>query len=864
MSRHQRFLIFFAAVLILVSAFKPVAGQTDPEKFLGFKPGADRQLADYTQITAYFKKLAAESPRLKLFEIGTSTQKRPMIMAVITAAENMARLDSYRDITKKLHDPRTLSVEAAKKLAAEGKVLLLITCSIHASEIAASQMSLELAYKLASGQTPFDAERVLHDVIVLLVPSTNPDGNQLVCDWYRKYVGTPFEGGRLPWLYHVYAGHDNNRDWYMFNLPETRAVTRVLYHDWLPQIHIDEHQMGSTGPRLFVPPFMDPPVPSILPLLWRSVALCGTSMAYDLEQNGCSGVVHRRSYTAWWIGACDDTSWLHNTIGLLSEAASAKIATPVYVEPTEVEKSSSEKRVDFPNPWPGGWWRLRNIVDYELVMSLSLIKTAALHRQDFLFNFYRMNQTALETRESGDPYAFVIPAGQADPLTVQRLVEIAMFGGVEVQQAQADFVAGGMLYPAGSFVVPMAQPYKPYALALLDRQKYPDLRDNPNQPPIPPYDNAGWTLPLQMGVRCDRVEVPFKAKLENLSEPPRSSSALPGGDSPYLALDPRLNASYAVAIALLKEKIPLQRAGDPLPGDKPLPAGAFIVKNGPGLAQTLTPLLKKWPVPLIALKENPPLHTQPLSLPRIAIYQSWGGNMDEGWTRYVLDDFAIPYTVLHNKDFQDTKTKLRSRFDAIILPSGDAEMIKSGKPKPGSRFAQFFTPMPPEYEGGIEKQGVDGLKEFVAAGGTLVALNQACDFIFKEFQAPARNALEGLDSSKFFCPTSLLRIRIDNSSPVGYGMPEEAAAMFADSLAIGTWPPAGDWDRRVVASFPSDDLLLSGWLIGQDYLTRKAAVVDLTYKQGHIILMGIHVQHRGQTHGTYKFLFNSLLYPGKS
>src|SRR4030043_247730 len=308
---------------LFIALFPPIsAAQTSPEQFLGHKVGADRKLADYGQIKAYFEKLDQESPKLQLFTIGESTLKRPMIMAVITAEQNMARLDRYREIVKKLRDPRTLAPEEAKKLAAGGKAILLITCSIHASEIAASQMAMEFAHKLVTGNTPFDADRMLRDVIVLLVPSHHPDGNQMVVDWYRKYLGTKYEGGPMPWIYHHYAGHDNNRDWFMFNLPETRAVTKVLYHDWLPQIHIAEHQMGSTAARLFIPPFMDPPGPNVHPLLWRGVNLCGATMAYDLQKNGYPGVNHGRSFTGWGIGACDDTSWLHNVLGLLREMAS--------------------------------------------------------------------------------------------------------------------------------------------------------------------------------------------------------------------------------------------------------------------------------------------------------------------------------------------------------------------------------------------------------------------------------------------------------------------------------------------------------------------------------------------------------------
>jgi len=793
-----------------------LSAQTSPEAFLKFKVGADRKLADYSQIQAYFQKLDQESGKVKVLNIGVSTLNKPMIMAVITSEQNMGKLDSYREITKKLRDPRTLSPEEAKKLSKQGKVIVLITCNIHSTEIASSQMAMELAYKLATGDTPFNADKVLEDVIILLAPTTNPDGQKMVTDWYRKYVGTKYEGGRMPWLYHHYAGHDDNRDWFMFNLSETKAVTQVLYHDWLPQIHIDEHQMGSTGARLFIPPFMDPPVPNVQPLLWRSVNLCGANMSYDLQKNGFKGVVHGRSFTGWWIGACDDTSWLHNVVGLLSEMASVNVATPIYIEPTEVPQSYYEKRINFPDPWPGGWWRLRDVVDYELTLSFSLIKTAYLHKEDFLYNFYKMYKNSIEIREKGEPFAFVISSKQRDYPTTLRMLDVLMFGGVEIHQAKEDFIAAGKLYPAGSFVVKMSQPYKPYAQALLEKQKYPNIRQYPGGPPVPPYDNAGWTLPLQMGVACDRVENSFEAKLEKLEKVPSPSAEYPAKSSPYIVFDSRQNASYSAAFALLKNKVEMYRSKEKIKEKAfKAAAGSFIVKNTPEVQKLLAGILEKWHLNAYGLENISDIPKSPLKNPRIGLYQSWSSNMDEGWTRYVFDDLGVPYKTLHNKDFKETqkgKTKkqvdLKANYDVIVFADESAEIIKSGKPDPTSRWAQYYTAPPPEYEGGIGKEGVDALKIFVEKGGILVTLNNACGLALKEFKPPAQNALERVERSKFFCPTSILKIDVDNNSPVGYGLPKEAAAMFSRSPALTTRVPSEEWDRKVVASYPEENILL--------------------------------------------------------
>jgi len=861
------------AVLFLAAGW--LAAQTPPDKFLGHKVGEDRKLADYAQIKAYFEKLAQESPKVKLFTIGESVLKKPMIMAAISTPENLAKIDRWKEITRKLRDPRVTPVDEARKLAKEGKAIVLITCSLHATEVAASQMSMELAYDLVTGRTFFDAGKILSEVIVLLVPTHNPDGNQMVVDWYRKYVGTQYEGGGMPWLYHHYAGHDNNRDWYMFNLPETRAVTKVLYHDWLPQIHVDEHQMGSTGARLFVPPFMDPPLPNIQPMVWRGVNLVGTEMGYDLQKHGLSGVVNGRSYTAWWIGACDDTSWLHNVIGVLSEAASVRSATPVNIEPNEISDAYYEKRMDFVDPWPGGWWRLRDIVDYELVLSKSMIKTAGLHKEDLLFNFYQMYKTSIEKVERGQPYAFVIPARQRDYPTMLKMLEVLQMGGVEIHQAKADFIAGGRFYNAGSFVIRTSQPYKTYAWALLEKQKYPDMRQYPGGPPVPPYDNAAWTLPLQMGVACDEVEEPFEAKLEKIGAVPYPKSPAKQGQGAYVLLNSQVNASYAVAFALLKDKAEMWRTSSTVKAKGvDIPAGSFLVKNSPDVQKALPALLDKHHLAVLDLDDIADVPKAALKSPRIGLFQSWRGNMDEGWTRYVFDDVGVPYKTLHNEDIKGTKEKkadLKADYDVIVFADENANTIKGTRPgaAPGgaaaeSSMARMFrqSSMPPEYEGGIGQEGVDALKAFVEKGGILVALNGASDFAISEFGAPARNALTGVDRTKFFCPTSILRLLVDNETPIGYGMPKEAAAMFVNSLAFSTSPPSFDWDRKVVAAYPEDEVLLSGWLLGEEYLARRAAVVDTKWKAGRIILIGVRCQNRAQSHGTYKFLLNALLYPG--
>ena len=830
-------------LLLLVPFF--LGAQTSPEEFLGHKVGADRKLADYNQIQAYFQKLAEESGKVKILTIGESTLGKPMIMAVITSEKNMAELDKYRQISKKLSTARGLSPDEAKSLAKEGKVIIFITCSLHATEIGGSQESMEFAHRMVTGNTPFDADKVLDEVIVLIVPSANPDGLQMVTYWYRKYLGTKYEGGPMPWLYHHYAGHDNNRDGNAINLLETRALSRVMYRDWFPHIYFDKHQMGLTGTRT-----------SIHPQAFSGIDFIGAHMAADLQKNGFRGfVLMGTSASPNYKGATSGTAMSHNIVTLFSEVASVKVATPVYVDSTQLPRNPQ-----MPDQWSGGWWRLGDIVAIELAYSMSLLKTAYLYKEDFLYNCYRRGRDSIELGEKGDPYAFIFTQKQADYPTTLRMLDILLIGGAEIHQAREDFVADGKSYPEGSFVILMAQPYRTYANAVLEKQKYPS--------PIPRafMDNASHTLPMQMGVSFSRIAKPFKANLEKLESIPYPTIS-PPSSSPYVVLDSRVNASYSVVISLLGEKAEVFRTKDVIKGEKfKAAAGSFLIKNSPQVQKSLPALLEKWHLKAYGIEDISDIPKASLKNPRIGIYQSWRSNMDEGWTRYVFDDYEIPFTSLHNQDFKATgkrKVNLKAKFDVILFADESPEVIKTGLPSPGSRrYSSYVDAFPPEYQGGLGNEGIEALRAFVEQGGILVTLNHSSDLFIKELRIPASNVLERVSPDRFFCPTSLLKINVDNKSPIGYGMPAEAAAMFYQSLAYTTGiPSTGDWERRVVASYPEDDILLRGGILGEDVIAQKAAVIDAKYKKGHIVLIGFRCQHRAQTHGTYKFIFNALLYP---
>ena len=508
------------ALILLVSIPVQITAATlrSPEEFLGFKIGEDRKLADYEQMREYFAEVAAASPWVELRDIGATTLGKPFFMAVISTPDNLANLDRYIEISKRLANPRGLGAEEAKKLAAEGKALVMITCNLHSGEIGAAQMSFELVYDIASGRNG-KLTSALEETVLFLLPTINPDGFQMTVDWYEKWVGTEFEGCSMPWLYHHYAGHDNNRDWFMLNLVETRVVIETYFRTVVPHVILDMHQMWSTGARLFLPQFYAPANVNVDPIVYRAVGLLGYFMQLECEERGLQGVISDAYFTAYWEGTSMMTPWWHNQIGLLSEMASVRTASPIYIEEGELQGHRKglpryEHRINFPNPWPGGWWHLRDIVDYELAITDGLLDCCAAHSERFLYNFYLMGKRAIKKGKSEAPYAFVIPTGQRDPVTAARMIESLMLGGIEIHVAKEDFESGGRIYQKGSFVARCDQPYRAYLKDLLEVQHYPDIRASKKEPFVRPYDVTGWTLPFQMGVRCEQIDEPLQVELK--------------------------------------------------------------------------------------------------------------------------------------------------------------------------------------------------------------------------------------------------------------------------------------------------------------------------------------------------------------
>ena len=876
-------------LLVLIISIAVPAGAADlrsPEAYLGFPVGADRKLADYEEVRGYLEELAAASPWVEIETIGETTLGRPFVMAIISTPDNLSNLAHYKNISRKLADPRGLAEGEAERLVEEGKTFILITCNLHSTEIASSQAAIELAYDIASGKNE-ELRGALEETVLFLIPSLNPDGLQMVVDWYEKWVGTEYEGCSMPWLYHHYAGHDNNRDWFMVNLAETRAVFEVYFETVIPHVILDMHQMWSTGARLFLPQFYPPANVNVDPILYREIGLLGYFMQLECEERDLSGVISDAYFTAYWEGTSMMTPWWHNQVGLLSEAASCRVATPVYIDNVELQGGSKgfpryEHRINFPNPWPGGWWRLRDIVDYELAIAEGLIDCCARHNERFLRNFHTMGERAVARGKGEPPYAFVIPAPQDDPVTAARMIEALMLGGVEVHEAAGDFMAGNRLYRAGSYVIRLDQPYRAYVKDLLEVQEYPDIRASEKEDFVRPYDVTGWTLPMQMGVGCEEIEEPFDADLRLLEDFPYPEPAPPGEAEKIwgLALDPRVNASYAAAFSLLEKGYTLLRvdeefvigrsdgkekdkgAGQPTGkglGDKviTLPPGAIIAPIRKNLLSEARELAGRFHVTFHPVPHEPGQKTRRLGSAEIALFKPWRASMDEGWTRYLFDTHQVPYENVTNKQIREGDI---GDFDAILLANISPDIIKDGERT--DEYARFSRPLPPDYQGGIGDEGLENLKKFVAEGGTLICFGRSCDLAIEALELPVRNVLEKAGADDFYAPGSILEVSFRKGHPVTYGMPEKGHVFFTNSPAFATSIPFGKYDRAVLAAYEKKNPLASGLLIGPERLHRRAALIEATYEKGKVILFGFRPQHRCQTAGTYKLIFNALLESG--
>jgi len=856
--------------LLVAAGLAPSRGAEvpTPESALGFRPGADNRLAPWPSIVDYFRKVDAASDRVVVRELGRTTEDRPYLVAIVSNEATIKDLDRHRDLQRALARPGPSTVDDARAVR-EAKPVVLITCSIHSTETASTLMATELLHDLATGDDPATLE-VLDNTILILVPSANPDGIDKVAAWYERTKGHPWEGEGMPRLYHKYAGHDTNRDWFMLNLKETQLLTRLLYREWFPTLAYDVHQMGSKGARMFVPPFFDPINPNLDPKLNQGIFLIGSHMAADLAAAAKPGVLTNAMYDNWWNGGMRTTPQRHNIVAVLTEAASVKMASPIFVERDQLKGTTRgfadhDRAVNFVDPWAGGWWRLRDIVDYELICARSILTLAARYRPQFQANYLKLGREAIRKGREEPPFAWVVPVVQRDPGTAAKLVGILHDSGVEVRRARAAFTADGATYPAGSWLLPADQAYRAHLKDLMERQEYPN-RVAANGQAEPPYDVAGWTLPLQMGVTAVALGTPYSGDFEVLDRIEAPRGTLNGSEKPdFYSIANRGNDDFRVVNAFLAAGVAVKRVRHPaMSGADELPAGTLIFDADAKARAVLDRVLPALSTRVegrvgITAAPGPSVAPAPIRKPKVGLYQPWVPSMDEGWTRLVLERFDFPYATLHDADVR--AGGLAARFDTIVLASIPAKTLREGY-KPGETE--------PAYVGGLGHEGVAALREFVEGGGRLVCLEDSCNFAIEEFRLPVRNVLKDLKTSEFYAPGSILRCRVEANVPDGKattwtsGVADEIAVYFDRSLAFELIDVAKNpVDSRVaygnaLATYAPANTLESGWLLGPEKLQGKAALVAVKFGAGHVFLFGFPPQHRGQPHGTFRLLFNAL------
>lgn len=855
---QMRMLKTGVALMALALAGATAAAQEvpTPKSVLGHDVGEDRYLARYEEAVAYFHKLAAASDRIRMFTAGKTTQGKTFEYAVISSPANLAKFEQYKQASRRLADPRGLSEAEAKALAADSKIIVHIDGGMHASEVADHQLPMALAYKLLSARGDAEIDNILDDVILVLWPTLNPDGQDMVVDWYRKNLGTPFETSRMPWLYQEYVGHDNNRDGYMLNMIETRAVN-TAEQEYAPAIWYSQHQTAPFPARIWMPPFADPISSNISPYMRIWTNAIGTNMMARFQKEQKPGAIAMARFDNWYPGFLDYIHVFRNTISFFTETAHDSATPKTYdVKDFPANMKDLKAQIWYPDPWKGGEWHLKDSVDYMVTASMSVLETAQKYRETLLFNRYQAGRDAMKLYASEGPHAFVIPSGQADMPEAASLAQLLVSHGLDVHQLTRSATIGGTTYPAGSFVVLMAQPFAGLAKELFEPQKYPDaILDGDGKPVDLPYDVTGWTLPMQMGVKVDTVTAPIDADvagaLVKLAKAEAPAGGVSGEGSTYL-LPRTVNGSYKALNAVLAA------------GGKARFADGSILVSGIARAR-LEKIVAPLGITATATAEAPA--GEAVRKGRVGLYRPWGSNIDEGWTRWVFEQYGFGAKSLYNAD---VKAGLSGKYDTIVLPdiSGGRQVaaattapVSGGAPARRGPVGSLIngisaSEVPAPYAGGIGEDGGAALKKFVADGGTLVALNNASDAVIDLFDLPVTNILKGVKSDEFFCSGALLQLVLAPGTAVSAGMAADPIVMFERGPAFA---PKEGFNGTVLASYaPEGNPLRSGVLLHPEKIQGKAAAVELPYGKGKIYLYGFKPQWRGQSHGNYKLLFNLM------
>lgn len=870
--KNKNFLIIILTVLSAFFISTTIQSQVvNPEEYFDFKPGSDRSLFNYETLINYLQKLDADSPKLKMVKIGESPMGREMFIVFISSEENISNLDMLGEINKKLALDPNIPKTQLSGMIESGKVFLLATLSMHSGEVAPTQSSPLIAYELINSENP-EIQNWLDNVVYMMIPSHNPDGMDMVVEHYKKYKGTKYEGSSMPGVYHKYVGHDNNRDFVSLTQSDTRAIAAIYNLDWFPQVMVEKHQMGYTGPRYFVPPNHDPIAENIDAGIWNWTGVFGSNIIKDLTSEGLAGVSQHYLFDDYWPGSTETCIW-KNVIGFLTEAASVKYASPIYVEPNELKvwgKGLSEykKSINMPLPWAGGWWHLSDIVEYEIESTKSILKTASANKKEILKFRNDLCKREVERGRSTPPYYYIMPKDQHDKSELVNLINLLMEHGVSVYKLTEEINVKNRIYSLGDIVVPLSQPFRPFIKEVMEKQKFPLRHYTPDGEIIKPYDITSWSLPLHKGVKAmeinDKVSN-IESRLEKIDE---NFSLVNEAPKNYwgILLSVNNNESFKISFAAMSKGIDVKRTVEEVNvKGEIIPKGSFLIEQN----DALTKILESTKVSPKYLASKIDISSEPVNLPRIGLVETYFHDMDAGWTRFIFDSYNISYKVIRPGDFKDLN--ISSDFDIIIFPDSRKSILMDGKYKSGDDY--FVTDYPPEYTKGIGKKGLNNLMTFIDDGGIILSWGASTNLFMgalqierskddiEEFQLPVKDISKSLVKKGLYVPGSFVSMHLLKDHPLTYGMEENIGVFYRGRPVFQTSIPSLDLDRRVIGKFPEEKILLSGYSEKEKELGNKSGMVWLKKGKGQFVLFAFNPQFRASTNVSYKLLFNSLLLP---
>jgi len=928
----KNYLLFLLTLFFSVNI--AIAGTISEPKFGEYAVGDDYFLANYTQLLEYWSKLEKESDRLKLVEIGITPEGRSQKIAIITSPKNLKNLKRYQEISVKLGKAEGLTDEVAHSLASEGKTVVWIDGGLHATEAINAQALFITAYDLLS-KNDEETQRILDNVILLLVPA-NPDGMELVSNWYMRESDPKKRNMSIPRLYQKYVGHNNNRDSYIANQVETENINRQMYIEWIPQIMYNQHQSGPAGSVLFFAPFRDPFNYNQDPLVPIGIDLVASAVQNRFLAEGKAGAVTRDAapYSTWFNGGDRTTVGFHNQIGVMSEI----IGNPT---PMSIPLVLSKLLPNGEQPLPIGpkqTWHQRQSIEYVNSADRAILDIAAKFREDFLYRIYIMGKNSIERgnkdywtitpkniasleadnakyqdeqkknnnsnnqstgdfggrrvpnipiefwdklhiAETRDPRGYIIPSDQADFLTATKFVNALLKAGVAVDRATKEFQVSGKNYPAGSYVVKAAQAFRPHLRDMFEPQDHPTDLEYPGGPPKRPYDLTGYTLAFQMDVRFDRIldgfEGPFE-RINGLIKAPTGKITGVSKPKGYL-LSHQINDAFTGTTRLLASGQEVYWLSSPLTvKGKKYPVGTIYIPAKSTTGAVLQKLANEIGLNFDAISSQPHGEALKLRPVRVALWDRFGGSMESGLIRWLFEQqFKFPFEVIYPSALDSGK--LHERYDVLIFPDGAfPQRNTGGRGSEGGDGGRAFRTenIPTDFKDRAGNITLDKtapqLRKFVEEGGIVLTVGSFTGF-GKYLGLPVADGLietkpdgseKKISSDKFYVPGSLLRVKVDNTRPIAYGVSEDLDILYQNDPVFRLLPEAKQKGVNPVAWFPNSEPLRSGWALGQNYLNGSNAIVEASVGKGKVYLFGPDITFRGQSHGSFKFLFNGIYEAG--